>query len=183
MEGAGIMEKTEEDSVKKSTISIENIDGIEYLSKVKNNSINLILTDPPYIISKDTGMNSHYNNVKDNKENGVEFVKTEEEWNNYKNVNNIPNDVKKDNYLRYGTIYGTKYCVKTDYGEWDSQFTMENLDLFVAEYYKKLKDGGTLIMFFDIWKISELKALLEKHKYKQIRFIEWIKIKWYSKLY
>jgi site-specific DNA-methyltransferase (adenine-specific) len=175
MEGAVIMEKIEEDSVKKSTISIENIDGIEYLSKIKNNSINLILTDPPYIISKDTGMNSHYNNVKDNKENGVEFVKTEEEWNNYKKVNNIPNDVKKDNYLRYGTIYGTKYCVKTDYGEWDSQFTMENLELFVAEYYKKLKDGGTLIMFFDIWKISELKALLEKHKYKQIRFIEWIK--------
>ena len=30
-------------------------------------------------------------------------------------------------------------------------------------------------MFFDLWKISQLKELLEKHKYKQIRMIEWIK--------
>ena len=30
-------------------------------------------------------------------------------------------------------------------------------------------------MFFDLWKLSELKALFEKHKFKQIRFIEWIK--------
>ena len=39
----------------------------------------------------------------------------------------------------------------------------------------KLRKGGTMIMFFDLWKISELKALMEKHKFKQIRFIEWIK--------
>ena len=30
-------------------------------------------------------------------------------------------------------------------------------------------------MFFDLWKISQLKELMEKHKFKQIRFIEWIK--------
>ena len=30
-------------------------------------------------------------------------------------------------------------------------------------------------MFFDIWKISYLKELLEKYKFKQVRFIEWIK--------
>jgi site-specific DNA-methyltransferase (adenine-specific) len=30
-------------------------------------------------------------------------------------------------------------------------------------------------MFFDLWKISQLKELLEKYKYKQIRMIEWIK--------
>jgi site-specific DNA-methyltransferase (adenine-specific) len=30
-------------------------------------------------------------------------------------------------------------------------------------------------MFFDIWKITILKELFEKHKFKQIRFIEWIK--------
>ena len=30
-------------------------------------------------------------------------------------------------------------------------------------------------MFFDIWKISHLKELFEKYKFKQIRFIEWIK--------
>ena len=30
-------------------------------------------------------------------------------------------------------------------------------------------------MFFDIWKITPLKDLFEKYKFKQIRFIEWIK--------
>ena len=32
-----------------------------------------------------------------------------------------------------------------------------------------------MIMFFDLWKITPLKELMEKHKFKQIRFIEWIK--------
>jgi site-specific DNA-methyltransferase (adenine-specific) len=52
---------------------------------------------------------------------------------------------------------------------------VEILDNFISEYYKKLKEGGTLIIFFDLWKISILKDLMEKHKFKQIRFIEWIK--------
>lgn len=54
-----------------------NIDGLEYLSTIENNSIDLILTVPPYIISKETGMNTYYNNVKSN--NNIEFIKTEEE--------------------------------------------------------------------------------------------------------
>ena len=33
----------------------------------------------------------------------------------------------------------------------------------------------TCIIFFDVWKISHIKELMEKHKFKQIRFIEWIK--------
>jgi site-specific DNA-methyltransferase (adenine-specific) len=52
---------------------------------------------------------------------------------------------------------------------------MEALDTFIGEYYKKLKKGGTLIMFFDLWKITNLKDIMEKHKFRQIRFIEWIK--------
>jgi site-specific DNA-methyltransferase (adenine-specific) len=120
-------------------------------------------------------MNAHYNNVKQNEENNVEFVKTEEEWESYKIENEIEDDENKEKYMKYGTIYGKKYCVKTDYGDWDSDFTMELLDQFIAEYYKKLKKGGTLIIFFDLWKITPLKDLMEKHKFKQIRFIEWIK--------
>ena len=120
-------------------IDIKNIDGLEYLDTVENNSIDLILTDPPYIISKDSGMNTHYNNVKSNKDNNIEFTKTEEEWEKYKEENNIENDDNKDNYMKYGTIYGKKYCVKTDYGEWDNNFTMELLEKFICEYYKKLK--------------------------------------------
>ena len=158
-----------------TSIDIQNVDGIEYLKTINKNSIDLILTDPPYIISKDSGMNSHYNKVKENAENNVEFVKTEEEWTEYKERNNIENDDKKDNYMRYGTIFGKKYCVKTDYGDWDSEFTLDKLEEFISIYYDKLKKGGTLIMFFDLWKISQLKELMEKHKFKQIRFIEWIK--------
>ena len=158
-----------------ATIEIKNCDGLEYLATLANNSVDLILTDPPYIISKDTGMNKHYNKVKENEENDVEFVKTEEEWEAHKAEKQLKNDAKKENYMKYGTIYGKKYCVKTDYGEWDSEFTMEKLEQFIAEYYKKLKNGGTIIIFFDLWKITTLKELMEKHKFKQIRMIEWIK--------
>ena len=60
-------------------MEVKNMEGLEYLSEIPNNSINLILTDPPYIISKETGMNSHYNKVKFNEENDIEFIKTEED--------------------------------------------------------------------------------------------------------
>lgn len=158
-----------------NTIDVKNICGIEYLNTITNNSIDLILTDPPYIISKDSGMNEHYNNVKFNEENDITQVKTEEEWEEYKAQNEIEDDTNKEKYIKYGSIYGKKYCVKTDYGNWDSDFTMDILEKFICEYYKKLKKGGTLIMFFDLWKITDLKNLLEKYKFKQIRFIEWIK--------
>ena len=84
-------------------------------------------------------MNEHYNNVKSNEENNIEFVKTEEDWNEYKEeqVNITLNDTHKLNYMKYGSIYGKKYCVKTDYGKWDSEFTMEILEKFICEYYKK----------------------------------------------
>ncbi len=154
---------------------IKNAEGLKYLETIPNSSVDLILTDPPYIISRDSGMNTHYNNVKNNEENNVEFVKTEEEWACYKGENGITDDKNKEKYMKYGTIYGKKYCVKTDYGEWDSEFTMDVLEKFVKEYYNKLKNGGTLIIFFDLWKITPLKELLEKHKFKQIRMIEWIK--------
>jgi site-specific DNA-methyltransferase (adenine-specific) len=156
-------------------IDVQNTDGLKYLQTIDNNSIDLILTDPPYIISKDSGMNEHYNNVKFNEENDIEYVKSEEEWETYKTENAIDSDLNKEKYMKYGSIYGKKYCVKTDYGSWDSEFTMASLDTFIGEYYKKLKKGGTLIMFFDLWKITNLKEIMEKHKFRQIRFIEWIK--------
>lgn len=156
-------------------IEVKNVEGLLYLSTIPNNSIDLVLTDPPYIISKDSGMNEHYNNVKFNEENNINTVKTMDDWEEYKKENAILDDENRDKYLKYGSIYGKKYCVKTDYGEWDSEFTMEMLEQFISEYYKKLKKGGTLIMFFDLWKITPLKELFEKYNFKQIRMIEWIK--------
>lgn len=158
-----------------NTFDLQNTDGINYLKTVENNSIDLILTDPPYIISRESGMNTHYNKVKYNEKNNVETVKTEEEWEEYKTVNNIKDDRNKSNYIKYGTIYGKKYCVKTDYGDWDNDFTIEILEIFIKLYFNKLRNGGTLIIFFDLWKIETLKKILEKYNFKQIRYIEWIK--------
>lgn len=164
--------------------NIKNTNGLDYLSNIEDNSIDLILTDPPYIISKETGMNKHYNNVKNNIKNNIEFVKNEYEWIEYKKTLNKPTDElendkgkgwSKDNYLKYGTIMGKKYCNKTDYGEWDNNFTINELEKFIEIYYLKLRKGGTLIIWFDLWKITILKELLEKYKFKQIRLIEWIK--------
>lgn len=154
---------------------IQNIDGLTYLKTIEDDSIDLILTDPPYIISKDSGMDEHYNNIKFNEENDIEYTKSEEDWEQYKLENGITDDEKKYNYMKYGSIYGKKYAVRTDYGEWDSEFTMDILENFISEYYKKLRKGGTLIIFFDLWKITQLKELMEKYKFKQIRFLEWIK--------
>ena len=156
-------------------IEIKNMEGFHYLKSIPANSIDLILTDPPYIISRDSGMNTHYNKVKSNEAKNIQFVKTEEEWEQYKTEKNLVDDSKKEKFMKYGTIYGKKYCVKTDYGNWDKEFTIEKLNEFVKHYYKKLRKGGTLIIFFDIWKITLLKEIMEKCKFKQIRFIEWIK--------
>ena len=156
-------------------IDVKNMDGLKYMETVNDMSIDLILVDPPYITSRETGMDTHYNKVKYNEENDIEYVKTEDEWKTYKEENEIVDDINKEKYMKYGTIYGKKYCVKTDYVEWDSKFTMDILETYIKEYYKKLKKGGTVIIFFDLWKISYLKEIMEKHKFKQIRMIEWIK--------
>ena len=167
-------------------VEIKNMDGLEYLKTITSNSINLVLTDPPYIISRKTGMDTLYKKVKELEINDKDS-KTEEDWDKYLEKNRETNSIKKvqenttklekakDNYIKYGTIYGKKYSVKTDYGEWDSNFTIETLELYIIQFYKKLKNGGTIIIFFDLWKITELKNILEKHKFKQIRLIEWIK--------
>ena len=168
-------------------IDIKNCRGLEYLNTIPDNIIDLILTDPPYIISRNTGMNKHYNDVKFNLN---KLERTEEQWikfwKKYVKKNRIdeeePNileqkqkEKQKKNYLKFGTIYGKKYCVRTDYGDWDNNFTLDVLEEFIKMFYIKLKKGGTCIIFFDLWKITDLKILLEKYKFKQIRFIEWIK--------
>ena len=37
-------------------MDLKNQEGLEYLTNIDNNSIDLVLTDPPYITSKETGM-------------------------------------------------------------------------------------------------------------------------------
>ena len=160
-------------------LDIQNDDGIKFLSTIDNNSVDLVLTDPPYITSSETGMGNLHKQIQENKVNGKEFVKSEEDWDKVKDKfigkKKMTEETMKQNFMKFGTIFGAKYSVQTEYGEWDTSFTMEKLDEFIGEYYKKLRKGGTMIIFFDIWKITPLKELMEKHKFKQIRFIEWIK--------
>ena len=169
---------------------IRNIEGLDYLETINNNTIDLVLTDPPYITSRKTGMDEqakivqNYENTKENLKTETDWInfKTDEEWTNWMKDNNIKDDKidkelekLKNNYLKYGSIYGKKYAVVTNYGDWDNNFTMDQLEQFITHYFRVLKNGGTLILFFDIWKITPLKEILEKIGFKQIRFIEWIK--------
>jgi len=171
-------------------IEIVNCEGLIYLETIDSNCINLVLTDPPYITSKETGMNKqadivkNYNKTKTNLKtlDNWNNYKTKEEWNIWMGKNKISKnkidtklDSLKNNYLKYGSIYGSKYAVQTNYGEWDNNFTMKILEQFINEYYRVLVNGGTLILFFDLWKITYLKELMEKAGFKQIRFIEWNK--------
>ena len=167
---------------------ILNQDGLEFLS-IPDQSVDLVLTDPPYITSRDSGMDKWVDHIaeRDAKGDNVcsedqwQELKTNIEWNIFVEGNVHIKDwaknlvkYKKD-YLKYGSIYGKKYAVRTNYGKWDSEFTMEDLQLFINHFYRVLKPGGTCIIFFDLWKITPLKDQLESAKFKQIRFIEWLK--------
>ena len=164
-------------------INVENKEGIKFLTEIPNNSVDLILTDPPYLISKDSGMNKFVKEVAQLEESGKN-KKTEEEWTQFKQEKGYTDDKYKENYIKYGNTSGKKYGYKTEFGEWDKEFTIENLKDFIQLFYRKLKAGGTCIIFFYIWKMETLKKLMEQIRetkqgnwigFKQIRFVEWIK--------
>ncbi len=164
-------------------INVENKEGIKFLTELPNNSVDLILTDPPYLISKDSGMNKFVKEVVQLEESGKN-KKTEEEWEQFKQEKGYTDDKYKENYIKYGNTSGKKYGYKTEFGDWDKEFTVEKLEEFITLFYQKLKKGGTCIIFFDIWKMETLKRLMEQIRetkkgnwigFKQIRFVEWIK--------
>ncbi len=117
--------------IKRTTIQVDlKLDScFNYLKDQDSESVDLVLIDPPYEISKPTGFASG---------GGVE-----------------------------------RFAVSMDFGEWDKNFS--GMDLVIKEAYRVLKKGGTLICFYDLWKISTLKGYLESAKFRQIRFLEWIK--------
>ncbi len=117
-----------------------NKEGLTLLKELEDSTVDLVLTDPPYIISRESGMNNLFNSEDKSK-----------------------------------AKYGDKFAIQTDYGDWDSKFTLDILNEFIQEYYRVLKPGGTCIIFFDLWKIESLKKLLKDSKFYKLRFIEWIK--------
>lgn len=87
-----------------------------------------------------------------------------------------PYEVSRDTNFQSGTATGRdtdRFRVSMDFGDWDSGFA--GLDAVVREAFRVLKKGGTLICFYDVWKITPLKDYFEQAGFKQLRLIEWLK--------
>lgn len=114
-------------------IKYTNESCFDFLPKIEAKSIDLILIDPPYEISRDTNFQS-------------------------------------------GELTGTdtdRFRISMDFGDWDKNFT--GLEDVFKQGYRILRDGGTMICFYDLWKIETIKHYYDNNKFKQIRFIEWLK--------
>lgn len=106
-------------------------DCFEQLKLIQSKSIDLILTDPPYIISRETNFNKGGGNED-----------------------------------KYGKL-------SMNFGSWDNE--KFDLEPIFKEFYRILKPGGTLIVFYDIFKLQEIYNLAIKYKFKQPRVGIWNK--------
>ena len=118
---------------KTERLELKNEDCLVYLKSIPDNSIDLILIDPPYKISRDTG-----------------FANGEEKG----------TDVDR-------------FRVSYQFGNWDN--SRDILPQVIKEAYRVLKKHGSIVCFYDLWKITDLRKWLEKNNFKQIRFAEWVK--------
>ncbi len=102
----------------------------KFLQSQEKNSVDLLLTDPPYAISRKTG----FADVK----NGVE-----------------------------------RFAVSMDFGTWDH----EPIDLqsLCKHSYTALRQGGTAIIWYDVWKISDVEIAMREAGFKMLRLIIWQK--------
>ena len=123
------MKKGIKKNYEKHGIRLENKDCLKFLKTIKNESVDLVLIDPPYQISKPISFTGGRN---------PKF-----------------------------------HTVSMDFGEWDYNFTV--MKQVIQECYRVLKQGGTIICFYDLWKVSELKEYMIESKFRQLRFIEWVK--------
>ncbi len=93
-------------------------------------SVDLILTDPPYAISRETGFSKFKKGVP-------------------------------------------RFAVSMDFGKWDHQ----KIDLkeFTKACYRALRVGGTAIIWYDLWKITDVETALREAEFKMLRLIIWQK--------
>lgn len=113
-------------------ITFENEDCFSFLSKIPDCSIDLVLIDPPYCISRQTKFHQ---------------------------------GSKPDDDLFYRQ--------SMDFGKWDYNFN--GMTDVVRESHRIFREGGTFISFYDLWKITHLRGMLETARFKTIRFMEWVK--------
>lgn len=109
---------------------IEVADFSEFMNSLPRGSVDLILTDPPYTISKETGFKSVVNGVQ-------------------------------------------RFAVSMDFGAWDH--CQIDLVEMARVFYRALRRGGTAIVWYDLWKIGEVKEAMEQAGFKMIRQIIWEK--------
>ena len=107
-------------------------DCLEIMSEIGKNTVDLILTDPPYMISRKTNFSKGGGNQS-----------------------------------KYGMI-------SMDFGEWDWGDGVD-MEKYFTEAYRILKKGGTIIMFYDIFKMEQIKTIAEKIGFKQPRIGFWNK--------
>ena len=113
-------------------INLKHQEGISLLEEIPDNSIDLILTDPPYITSRDSGMDKwvkHINQQEKGKDGNyldeeAADKRTEEQWLKYKtkeewdawfDASNVKEKYRparlrkmKKDFIQYGSIYGKK---------------------------------------------------------------------------
>ena len=102
-------------------IELKHQEGLQFLSDISDNSVDLILTDPPYITSRDSGMDKWVDHIAKQDTSGSVNVmtqqdwdqyKTEEQWNQWFENSNVdvlkrPNALKKmkADFLKYGSTW------------------------------------------------------------------------------
>ncbi|MBR1479372.1 MAG: site-specific DNA-methyltransferase [Alphaproteobacteria bacterium] len=87
-----------------------------------------------------------------------------------------PYEVSRDTNFKSGEAKGLdtdRFRVSMSFGNWDYGF--DKLGLVIKAAYRILRKGGTLICFYDLWKISTLKEYFTEANFKQLSFIEWLK--------
>lgn len=118
-----------------------------------------------------TSINVLNQNIKIFNQNCFDFLKTIKEKSVDLFLIDPPYQISKETGFSKGS---DKFShISFDFGEWDNSFT--GIDIVAKDAFKALRKGGTIVCFYDLWKITELKEALEKAGFKQIRFIEWIK--------
>ena len=114
----------------KQEAQIEVADFSDFMKSLPKGSVDLILTDPPYTISKETGFKSVVNGVQ-------------------------------------------RFAVSMDFGAWDH--CQIDLAEMAEGFYRALRQGGTAIVWYDLWKIGEIKDAMEQAGFKMLRQIIWEK--------
>lgn len=115
------------------SIELKNDDCFDYITTIPSGSVDLVLIDPPYEVSRETNFQHGDASGKDT----------------------------------------DRFRITMDFGDWDSNFV--GLGTVIKEAYRVLRDGGTCICFYDLWKITSLRDYFNTAGFKQLRFIEWLK--------